>query len=293
MVLVRGGQRATPASEPRWRRRTAHDVAHVASVPSPRSARRSWAIALSALSVCALALAGFAVASRDSSFSLALGAGCEELEPCLKLEAEAERRLLDCWVACRHEVLDHKLARLLRYKAEERNQVRDHYRQRDAAEQALARAEEQRRLDDWQREQTARQRASAIEHERRLELERLRREHIDSSVARERARRVAYLTLLGADGRRERLRRCHAKSAGCEQLVVDLVEAAGDPREQRALAELEERLLSGLPERPIAPRAALAAAEKPTADERSTVTEQPAAEQPAAEPTALVPAPSP
>jgi hypothetical protein len=232
------------------------------------AARRSWLQGLALLAACA-ALIALALGARDSSFSLQLAAGCDELSECSRLEAQAEQRLLECWLVCRREVMDLQRARQLRYRAEERGLVRDHYQKRDAAERAEALAAEQRELDDWRREHAARERASAREHERRMELERLRQEHAERAVARERARRLAYLGLLSPEARKDRLRRCHAKSVSCEQLIVDLVEATTDSAEQRALAQLHERLLGGLEPRPSPPRAKDNAAQAAPEPERA------------------------
>ncbi len=282
LVLARGVTAPREGAEaPRWERRT-----RGARVARPKaSVRRVWPFGLAALGACAVLFA-VALGSRGSSFSLELGAGCEDIEPCLELEAEAERRLQDCWLVCRGEIADLQRARLLRYRTEERSLVRAHYQKRDAAERAEALALAQRQADDLSREQSARERASAREHERRMELERVRQEHADRIVARERTRRLSYLGLLGAEGRKERLRRCHAKSAGCEQLIVDLVESTTEPDEQRSLAALHERLLGGGAPRPPARKTSV---ERPAGEPELPR----AAEGPKpTEPEAVSPAPS-
>jgi len=276
LVLVRGAIDPIEAADaPRWRRRGSGSMRGLA-VAEPSRPRRIWALGLAATCACLAAL-GVAFGTRNSSFSLELSAGCEELSACSRLEAEAERRLLDCWLVCRREVMDLQRARMLRYRAEERSLVRDHYEKRDAAERAEALATAKRQQGEREREDAARERASGLEHERRMELERLRQEHADRVTERERTRRLEYLRLLGPQGREQRLRRCHEKTAMCEPLIVDLVESTTDKAERRALAELHERLASGLEPRPAARRA------PPSAGRPASQPDQ-AAERPPLEP---------
>jgi hypothetical protein len=183
--------------------------------------------------------------TQGEQFALQLSAGCEEIEPCQKLEAEAARRTQACWVGCGREVAEQRVARLQRYRAEERSAVREHYRQREDAERNAEQLERERRLAERQREQAAKSALSEQEQRQRLELERLRQERIDRRVLEERQRRVGYLVLLGAEGRLERLRRCHAEKAGCEALILDLVEAASLADEKQKLAAENEKLLAG------------------------------------------------
>lgn len=181
----------------------------------------------------------------DERFSLQVSAGCEAIEPCQKLEAEAARRVQACWFGCGREIAEQRVARLQRYRAEERLAVREHYRLREDAERNAEQLERERQLAAWQREQAAKSALSEQEQRQRLELERLHQERIDRRVLEERQRRVGYLALLGAEGRLERLRRCHADKAGCEALILDLVEAASAADEKRKLAAENEKLLAG------------------------------------------------
>ena len=145
------------------------------------------------------------------------------------------------------------MARLLRYRAEERSAVREHYRQRDDAERSEQQIEREQKLADWRREQAAQGAAAEREQRERLELERLRQDRIDQRIQAERQRRISYLTLLAPAARAERLEQCYAErvraasgaAPGCEALVLDLVEATADGAEQRKLAELNEKLLHG------------------------------------------------
>jgi hypothetical protein len=193
---------------------------------------------VTAVAVVALGAGLAGVARRDAaetSFSRQLADGCEELEVCRELELESERRVRSCWVGCGRAVAEQRMARLLRYRAEERRAVREHYRERDAAERATQQVAREEALERWRREEAARVNADERERRRVLELERLRQAHAERALAEERRRRVSYLALLGAEGRAERLRRCHAAGAPCDALVLDLVEAADEASEKRDL----------------------------------------------------------
>jgi len=256
-----------PSGEARWRRSAASRQARpltrspallrTSPVPAPsRRWRRVWPALVSALLLCG-GLGSAAVwhaRAQNEQFSLQLSAGCEEMGPCQKLEAEAARRAQACWFGCGRELAEQRVARLQRYRAEERLAVREHYRQRDDAERTAEQLERAQRLAEWQREQAARSAFSEQEQRQRLELERLRQAQIDRRLLEERQRRVAYLTLLGAEGRLERLRRCHADKAGCEALILDLVEAASLADEKRKLAAENEKLLAGGARPAAAPR---------------------------------------
>ena len=251
-----GSQRGVAA---RWRRTrpTRPNLADVrlAALP-PR--RRSLPLGR----VAGLLLAGLAafaawrLSTDEDSFAERLSQGCEQVEPCRQLEAEAAQRVQSCWLGCGRELGEHRMARSLRYRAEERSAVHEHYRQRDDAErseQQLARAQQ---LAAWQREQAARSADAEREQRERLELERLRQDRIDRRVREERLRRVGYLALLGPEARAERLEHCRAEPAGCQALVLDLIEAAPQAAEKRKLAERSEQLLHGAPPaaRVVAPR---------------------------------------
>lgn len=216
--------------------------------------------------------------SGGSAFARRIAAGCEELEPCLSLEAEAERRVDACWLGCGRAAADLAAARQMRFRSEERHAVREHYRERERSEQAERQRQLDERRDQLQRERAERAEEAAREQQHRLELERLRQEHIDRRVAEERQRRVAYLTVLGPEGRALRLKRCLEKSHDrCDALTLDLVDAARDDRERRALAEANEGVVRPPPRPKAAPATSPAA---------------PAAETSSEAPAALVPAPA-
>jgi hypothetical protein len=273
-----------PGAEPaaaRWRRtRTlraptveprAELAPRMAVVRAPRAARSRLRAAAGALLAGLAGLAAWRWLGSDDSFAERLSQGCEQLEPCRQLEAEAARREQSCWLGCGRELSDHRMARLLRYRAEERSAVREHYRQRDDAERSEQQLEREQKLADWQREQAAHSAEAEREQRERLELERLRQDRIDQRLQAERQRRISYLALLAPAARAERLEQCYVNPAraaegaapaqaghgpaGCEALVLDLVEAAAESAEKRKLAELNEKLLHGGGAAPRAPAA--------------------------------------
>lgn len=210
-------------------------------------ARRRWAVAGALFTVLATALAvrGLRRNAEDTAFTHRVNAGCEELESCQRLEAAAERRATDCFIGCGARVAEHGMTRLMRYRSEERLAVRAHYRQREEAEQLEQRTERAQQLELWQRERAARLDAAEREHRRRMEVERLEQARLERRLAEERQRRVEYLTLLGAEGRAKRLRRCAATPPGCASSLSELLDAASTETEKRLLAELHEQLLAG------------------------------------------------
>jgi hypothetical protein len=253
------GTRAKPAPA-RWRRTRAQRVPaqarSVALAPAPRAVAQRRLGAAAALLLAGLAgLAAWRWLGSDESFAERLSQGCEQLEPCRQLEAEAARREQSCWLGCGRELSDHRMARLLRYRAEERSAVREHYRQRDDAERSEQQLEREQKLADWQRAQAAHNAEAEREQRERLELERLRQDRIDQRIQAERQRRISYLALLAPAARAERLEQCYAEQAlparagqtgpGCEALALDLLEAAARGAEKRRLAELNEKLLHG------------------------------------------------
>jgi hypothetical protein len=192
------------------------------------------------------AFGGWRWSAADDSFSERLSQGCEQIEPCRQLETEAAHRVQSCWLGCGRELSEHRMARSLRYRAEERTAVREHYRQRDDAERTEQQLQRDQKFAAWQREQAVHSADAEREQRQMLELERLRQDRIDQRVREERLRRVAYLALLGPEARAERLEHCHSEPAGCEALVLDLIEAAPEAAEQRKLAERNEKLSHGV-----------------------------------------------
>jgi len=252
LVCVRGSDPDDDSAR-RWKRRAS--AAHGPRVGAvlatgPARAPRRFAGLPRGLLLLLVGGVGWACAtgalahSGGSAFSRRIGAGCEEIEPCLSLEEEAERRLDACALFCDREVVQLGTARQLRFRAEERRAVREHYRERDRAEGAERQRERDERQEEWQREQAARAAEAARDQQHRLELERLRQEHIDRRLADERQRRVSYLAALGAEGRALRLERCLKKGRErCDALTLDLLDAAGDEAERRKLAEANEGLV--------------------------------------------------
>jgi hypothetical protein len=212
----------------------------------PASHGRPWARGLGLLlaglltTVCAWRLS----AGQDL-LAERLSEGCSDVEACRQLEAAAALHEQSCWLGCGRSEAEHRLARTLRYRAEERSAVREHYRQRDDAERSERQLEREQRVADEQRELAAQQARAESEQRERLELERLRQDRIDRRNAEERQRRVSYLALLEPAARAARLERCHVQKTGCDALVLDLLEAAVEPAEKRKLVALNEQLLRG------------------------------------------------
>jgi hypothetical protein len=254
----------------RWRRTRSPRVSVGAAAPSvlgvpARAAAPPLEPARGARRVLLILCAGLGVwgvwrwSATEDSFSERLSDGCEQTEICRQLETEAAQRVQACWLGCGRELSEHRMARSLRYRAEERSAVREHYRQRDDAERSEQQLARDHELADWQREQAVHEADAEREQRQRLELERLRQDRVDQRVREERRRRVAYFALLGSAGRAERLEHCHAHEAGCDVLVLDLIEAAPAASEQLELAERNEKLLHGVaPAARVAPPKPLA-----------------------------------
>jgi hypothetical protein len=212
----------------------------------PATRGRSWARGLGLLMVGLTALCAWRVSDAPhDSLAERLSEGCSDVLACRQLEAEAALREQACWLGCGSSEAEHRLARSLRYRAEERSAVREHYRQRDDAERSERELQRDQRRADEQRERAAQLAHAEREQRERLELERLRQEHIDRRNAEERQRRVSYLALLEPAARSARLERCHAQRAGCDVLVLELIDAAAEPAEKRKLVVLNEQLLHG------------------------------------------------
>jgi hypothetical protein len=197
-----------------------------------------WAVLLG-VAVCA-ALAIAQVRAGDSAFARRVASGCEELEPCQVLRAEAERRMDACTFFCGGLAAQFREARAMLHRAEERRAVSDHYRERERAEREGLELVRAQKLDEWQRREASRAEAAARDHRERLELERLRQAHLDRRVAEERARRARYFASLGPEGRKKRLKRCLDTADRCDALALELVESTSDAAEKRKLGELNE-----------------------------------------------------
>jgi hypothetical protein len=234
----------------RWRRRgpSAHMAqqgpsAKLARAVRPRPFLRPLPGVLGGVLLAAaawLGVTGVFAHSGDSAFSRRIVAGCDALEPCQTLEAEAERRMDQCALSCGRAAAEYQAARLLRFRAEERLAVREHYRLRDDAELHERERERARQLDEWQRHEAVRASEASRERQHRLELERLRQAHVDRRLSEERQRRASYYSALGAKGRAKRLERCLSSSERCEALTLDLLDATENEAERRLLAQLNE-----------------------------------------------------
>jgi hypothetical protein len=196
-----------------------------------------------------LGVTGALAHAGDSAFSRRISAGCEELASCQSLEVEAERRMDQCALLCGRAAAEHEAARLLRFRAEERRAVREHYRLREDAELHQRDRERARQLDEWKRHEAARADEASRERQHRLELERLRQAHVDRQLSAERQRRASYYSALGAKGRAKRLERCLASSERCDGLALDLLEATESEAEKRSLAQLNEGVAPPAPKR--------------------------------------------
>jgi hypothetical protein len=240
----------TPSAT-RWPRRPAPTLP--VRAPRGRGLRRAAVVGAVLLLTCLGAGLALAVGEHESEFSRRLSLGCDEIEACQRLEVEAERRVEDCWLACGDVRAEHRLARFFRYRVEERRAVREHYRQRGEAERRQAALDRARQLEESRRLETAHAEEAQREHQGRLELERLRQANVERRLSEQYQRRVAYLVLLGEEGRARRLRRCMHASGGCGELVLELIDAASGDAEKRSLAKLNEQLAAG--ETPDAARA--------------------------------------
>lgn len=241
-ALVRRVDRrgAEPRAGARWRRR----AGELAPLPAVRAGSRARGLGVLLAGLAALGSA-WRLSAEGDSLAERLSAGCSDVESCRQLEAEAARLEQACWLRCGRSEAEHRIARSLRYRAEERSAVREHYRQREDAERSERQQEHAQRVAEEQREYALQQARAEREQRERLQLERLRQQGIERAQAAERQRRVSYLALLEPAARVARLERCHAQKAGCDGLVLDLVEAAAEPAEKRKLVALNERLLAG------------------------------------------------
>lgn len=264
----------SPASRPRVAAPLAPGAASSpASSARPKPARRAGGVMLGLRGVSLVALAAGIIGALLSAgahaggvaFSGRIAAGCDELASCQTLEAEAESRAAECLLFCGRAEAEHRAARLMRYRAEERRAVRDHYRARERAEQLERERAQARARDERERRESARAQEAAREHSERLELEQLRQASFDRRVADERQRRAGYYAALGAEGRARRMERCLERHERCDALAIDLLEAARDEDERRALAQLNERVPTP-PRSNGAPDTALAASTTPSGD---------------------------
>jgi hypothetical protein len=249
VCVTSSGRQAAPERHWQRRGRDAHSGVPPLVLPSaPRAVRRGRGFtviraALVASLFGATIWAGVTLAmthAGDAAFSRRISAGCEDIEPCLSLEAAAERRMDSCSLACGRAAEEHRAARLMRFRAEERRAVRDHYRDRDRAEQLERDTERARQLDDWRRRELARAEEAERDGRHQLELERLRQAQTDRRLAEEHERRQSYYAALGPEGRVKRLEHCLAGSERCDALVLDLLDASVDDAERRKLAERNE-----------------------------------------------------
>jgi hypothetical protein len=212
-----------------------------------RSPARTRPLLRAALGCGLVALLAGVLASvpwqRPDDLSRRLAQGCEDVEQCQALAADAALQLGECWLGCEGERAHDRAARLLVLHAQERRRVRDHYRQSDALEDRIMQGERERRAEDEQRLLAARAALDERRYQRQLEEQRAEREAEQQRLAEQRAKELRYLGLLSPDGRELRLRRCHQGFGSCDGLLELLLDAAGNERERRQLADLNERLL--------------------------------------------------
>ena len=258
----------------RWRRR----------LPAPRRAHGRWLVGVLLLAGAAAAAVLVTGHTEGDGFERLLAAGCDEVEPCHALEAEASERLARCGVSCEEERAQQREARQLLYRAEERRRVREHYRQSAELEGRIQDSARSRRIEDEQRVLAAQARAEERLRKEQLESEQAERERAAARAAEQRARELRYLTLMSPRSREQRLKRCHERLASCDALVELMLDAAQDDRERRRLVEINERALEdkhrgpeleaavdeqGVPRRDVASeaatRAAIAAPAEPAA----------------------------
>ena len=252
-AVTAGGaaQRARSPAPPRAPVAPAPSAPETAAASARRKpARRAGAVALGLRGASLLALLAGTIGALLSAgahaggvaFSGRIAAGCDELAACQSLEADAESRAADCLVFCGRAEAEHRAARLMRYRAEERRAVRDHYRARELAEQAERERAQAQARGERERRDSVRAQEAAREHRERLELEQLRQASLDRRVADERQRRVGYYAALGVEGRARRLERCLERHERCDALAIDLLDAARDEDERGELAQLNERV---------------------------------------------------
>lgn len=267
-VAIRSLARSAPEA-PRWRRRgpAALPLAQVtppghlgSKDPRPivvqRRSRRSTHLGLLLGAAVCGAVAIVSARADDSAFARRVASGCEELEPCRALEAEAERRMDACAFFCGGVAAQYRQVRAQLHRSEERRAVRDHYRERERTEHQRREKARAQKLDEWQRREAVRVESAEREHRQRLELERLRQAHVDRRLLEERARRTRYFAALGPEGRANRLRRCLSGAERCDALALELVESAADEAEKRSLGDLNEGVTPPAPPPPARRREA-------------------------------------
>lgn len=222
-----------PSSLLRWRRR----------LPAPRRAHGRWLVGVLLLAGAAAAALLVTRHTASDGFERLLAAGCDEVEPCQVLEAEASERLARCGLSCEQEREQQREARQLLYRAEERRRVREHYRQSAELEGRIQDSARSRRIEDEQRVLAAQARVEERLRKEQLESEQAERERVSARAAEQRARELRYLTLMSPRSREQRLKRCHERLASCDALVELMLDAAQDDRERRRLVEINERAL--------------------------------------------------
>jgi hypothetical protein len=254
-----------PSPTLRWRRRPP-----APSLPAPRRGGGRWLGLMVLLGTAGAALLLVTGHAQGDGFERLLAAGCDEVEPCQALEAEASARLARCSFSCASERDQQREARQLLYRAEERRRVREHYRQSAELEGRLAESARSRRIEDQERVLAAQARIEERLRKEQLEIEQAERERVAARAAEQRARELRYLKLMSPRAREQRLKRCHERLASCEGLVELMLDAASDDRERRRLVELNERALEDQQRRPerepahdanVTPRAAALAPE--------------------------------
>jgi membrane protein involved in colicin uptake len=184
---------------------------------------------------------------QDDGFRERLRRGCDSVEHCERLAADAEIRIQQCrpntigHIRCDDAQADLINARLLltqhRREREERQQARLEQQRRER-ERALA-VEKRTR----EREEAERQRMEK-ERQARLETEREAKATEQAILAEEQQKE--RLRLLGRSGRDRELRQCYKTGRhDCRALLLSLLSVAESEAEKRALVALDQQLAGG------------------------------------------------
>jgi hypothetical protein len=188
----------------------------------------------------ALALGCAGLGYQDDGFRDRLRGGCDSVEQCERLAADAEIRAGRCrpntigYLRCDDAKADMINARVLVQ------------RQRDAQAQLQAAREAQQRAE-LQRQEAERLR---LETEKRSRIETVRTaRETEQALLQEEQRAVAEterLKLLGRAGRDRELRRCYKSGeVSCRVVLQALLEVADSEAEKRALVALDQQLAGG------------------------------------------------
>src|SRR5688572_13242880 len=122
-ALVRRVEGVDTAPGARWRRRGGEPAQRTSA---PATSARSLGKMLGLLSAGLMLLGAiWHESARAGSLAEQLSEGCSTVDACRQIEAEAARREQSCWLGCSGSEAELRLARSLRYRAEERSAVRE------------------------------------------------------------------------------------------------------------------------------------------------------------------------